>query len=541
MSRKFQKIGGSVRHNPYKTADATNLAGFPAWKKDIKASLIQVLYTGTFENSFYADANQLTKEAVDIFETAKVEDMEEWIPKARNEGFMRSSPILALTILFERDTQVAKKIFHKTILTGNDLTAFIDARKARGRGFGRALKTSIKLFLGDKLNEYYAIKYGNDLKHGIRLARPSPKEIGTTIVHLIDYLMRGEFNEDEFQKILAFETLKEIIGNDVKENVINNTIRMGRLDYSVVEGIFNGAKVKIPQTVWLTLAQDMGVFAFIRHLVTFERNGLEDAILPIAQEKITVANLKGAKVMPFRLYQAYNMVTSQKLKTVLADVMNDYVTQYDFSAWGKVVICPDISGSMGTHFAKSKVSAKVIAGMFSAILYKGIKESTIIPWSDRVHPWLVPAKSSSLVDIAEKISSETGNTTMEAPIIYILDGEPAMSRRSRRPSETYLYWRGETPVPTGPKKAPKEYDTLVFITDTQEWSGEGWLGYWEKYKKMFPKAKAILIRIDSYSTKPYPSEKAKALSIYEVYGFNDSVFSYLNFVFGKPAEKEDTD
>lgn len=71
----------------------------------------------------------------------------------------------------------------------------------------------------------------------------------------------------------------------------------------------------------------------------------------------------------------------------------------------------------------------------------------------------------------------------------------------------------------------------MFITDTEEWVGKGWLKAWVEYrKKVSPNAKAILLRIDAYNTRPFDDKEAVKNGVYQVFGWSDNVVSYIKYI-----------
>jgi uncharacterized protein with von Willebrand factor type A (vWA) domain len=219
------------------------------------------------------------------------------------------------------------------------------------------------------------------------------------------------------------------------------------------------------------------------------------------KERLTAEKLSKAKVLPFRLVIAYMNIDkhhpgAMDVMSILSAATDSYIEKYDFGSWkGRWAICPDVSASM-TWICSSPKPCEV-AGMFSGVLYKGLEDSILLPWDNYVRTKYVKPKSSSTIDIAEAIANACGGGThMEAPLKYLIDNSI-------------------------------EKDYILYITDNIEW-GEGWLKYWIKYKKQInSKAKAIIIRVDSYTSKPYDPASAEKYDIYDVYGWSDNVFKWI--------------
>nr|MDO8079544.1 TROVE domain-containing protein [Candidatus Freyarchaeota archaeon] len=493
MPRKTKRILKGKPSEEYKSADTRNREGFPAWKKPDKELIYQFLYANTLEPTFYATQMELVQAGIDLlgrFDDPKY--LAETIVKARNEGFMRTAPLMALVYLSKRDLSLFKKIFGDVVQTGQDMAQFLDfCRKIRG--LGRGVKSTVQNWLKEKTSEFYAIKYGNELVDAVRLSRPAEKEFDEAKQIILNYLMKNPKVSDEQlpTQISAFKRLKRT----TEEEEILRLIEEGRLDYSVVVGT-----IKPTPKIWMKLAEQMGTFALLRHLATFERNDVLKSLTNLIVKRLTVENLEKAKILPFRLYEAYLNINNPFTKQHLADLLDQYVMKYDFSYFGRVVICPDVSGSMILKIRKAAYTPATIAGMFAGILYKALRNAVLIPWDTEVQLNLVHPKNAPVLSHILSISNaKGGGTFMEAPIQYLISLKEIV-------------------------------DVVILITDSEEW-GEGWLKAWRTYKeKINPKAKAFLIRIDPYNTNPFSPEIADKLDIYQIYGWNDSVIKYIEFI-----------
>jgi hypothetical protein len=188
------------------------------------------------------------------------------------------------------------------------------------------------------------------------------------------------------------------------------------------------------------------------------------------------------------------------VKEHLATLLDQYVTKYDLSWLGRVAICPDVSGSMTSKIRNAAYTSATIAGMFAGILYKAIPDSIMIPWDNELRLQLVHPKGAPVLSHILSISEAAGGGTyMELPVSYLLQKRIVV-------------------------------DVVIIITDSEEW-GKGWLKDWVNYKRYInPKAKAVLIRVDPYRTNPFDPELAGILDILQIYGWNDSVIKFIEFM-----------
>lgn len=532
----MKKVASTVKvreTNPYKTANTVNKEGFTAWKLSDEEAVRQLMFTGTMGASFYATQKEQIEQSVDFLRDV-IEKNPEMVAKnivaGRNEGYIRTAPVLALTILSQKSPRIFRDIFNQVVQTGNDMEDFITFCKAIGRGYGSSVKKAMIGWLGEKLSSYYAIKYSRQISDAVRIARPKSTD------PIYDYLMKNAKGQDNFlaygsrpnskvkmdktidqyeealvkyPQLKAFEDAKVAI--DAKEwDKAIKLITDARLDPMSLIGL-NPAK-----ELWKSLGDQMGTMMYLKYLNKLIREGAMSLVT--LKKKLTVENLKKAKVFPFRVYIAYRNIEldgdsdkAQKVRDHLADVLDSYVESFDWGKWNqKFVIAPDVSGSMTSVIGQRIQNGRytggtkpaMIAGMFSGILYKGIEDCRVLPWGTDVNVGIVRPKKDTVISHINAIENASGGgTNMERPVEYMIDHK-IMS------------------------------DVSIFITDSMEW-GTGWLAAWQRYRKIAPKAKAVLIRVDPNNTRPFSDEDAQKHGIYRVFGWNDNVLSWIeNVVLG---------
>lgn len=498
----------------YSTADTTNAEGFAAWTPSDATLLEQLAMTGTLGNSFYANAREAAAEAVKLLERADARSLAAAIIRGRNEGFIRTFPILGLVYLSKKDSALFKETFNKVVLTGNDLVDFIEIAKTV-RGFGRSLKAAMAGWIKSNANAYYAQKYRKQIADAIRLSRFKGED--AIYAYILSAYSEVKGNTDEkLEK--AYEQYPDLAAH---RNIVSAVesgdlasaaalLKEKNIDVNSLTHLYD----KFDRTLWAAVAAKSPVMRFIKYLAKFLREGV--ATEDVIKAKVNVQTLKKAKVFPFRLYTAYlavaNGIAAEDKWVVdyLADVMNEYAISYDWSAFAdkEWVIAPDISGSMSSRIGNSSVlSYAAVSAMFVGFFVKGLKRVKVLPWDDEVHPYTVPASDSVMTHIKAITGMVYGCTYMEAAVKHML-------------------------------KRNIKADYAVFLTDTMEY-GTGWLASWKEYHRRFPKAVAFVLRGDSYMTSPIPDDEAKKLNVYQIFGWNDSVIDYMKFVLerrkGTPA------
>ncbi len=513
MTNIMKRLFGQ-RPDAYATANTVNPEGFPAWKRDLHERYVQVLLTNTLSHTFYATqgdnyaatlAAHTEMLATDPAFAAKA------LVYAREHGTMRLQPIIGLVALSQVDLALFRRIFARIILTPGDLVDFVQIVRSKQirPGMGRALKDAINAWLAE-LSEYHAIKYGANtpgkmtLRDVLRLAHPQPADERTRA--LFTYLVDREKWQAEFAErsaellpqIDALEQLKR--SSDPAEQ--QYLIGKGRLPYEIVTGA-----IKPDQALWVQLMQQMPYFALLRHLVTLQRAGVlaDSEIASYVAERLRNREaMQKAKVLPFRLHAAWVMfephnAAEQLITAALADALEAAFVNLP-TLPGRVVIAPDVSGSMGGSINyPSKVRYIDIAGIFAGALRRSNQQALLLPFDTTVHQ-LDVAADAGVMAITEQISRFMGGgTAISAPISYLLD--------QRQPIDVFI---GIT-------------DNVEWARDT--WGGVGFLPTWQRYRQeIAPEAQAFLITIAPYQNAVAPDDEP---GINYIYGWADHVPAFI--------------
>ena len=487
----------------FQTADTMNAENFPAWRQTMKNALDQLAMTGTLGNSFYASQKELAQDALDVLKQADAEDLAQAIVKGRNEGFIRTVPILGLVELSQKDPALFKQVFDKVILTGNDLADFLDLTH-KTRGFGRAVKSAVRGYL-ERVTPYYAMKYRRQLADAIRLSRFKGEDPLYSYILSVYPETKGYSEEklaaayEKYADLARRKQFIELLEADRKSEAAA-LLTDSDIDVDSLTAYYG----RFDREIWQAAAKRTPVMKFLKYLAKFQRAGVE--LAELAKEKITVSNLQRAKVFPFRLVTAELALRTaaeqpfESVREILFGVLDDYTDHYDWSDFNRYrwVIAPDISGSMGSFVGGSSVLRFAhLAAMFTGFFRRGLDQVEILPWNTEVYDFTVPKKDSVRTQMNALLKLLGGGTYMEAAVEHMI---------KRRIMTDYA----------------------VFITDTEEY-GQGWLKSWKKYRKLNPKAKAFLLRGDSYLTAPISEADAEKYGIVQIFGWNDSVMDYIRY------------
>ncbi|XSG73149.1 TROVE domain-containing protein [Herpetosiphon llansteffanensis] len=495
-------------------ANGLNHEGFPTYQRSLAERYVQMLLTNTIGSTFYASQGSnyaLTLELHQAMLAANPLFAAKALVYAREQGTMRLQPIIGLVVLSTVDLGLFRQIFKRIILTPGDLQDFVQVVRSRQirPGMGRAIKQTINAWLLT-LSEYHVIKYGGTnagsmtLRDVLRLTRPQPADDRTNA--LFSYLIDRERWRETWAEqaatllpqIYAVEQLKRTTDPSEQRALVET----GRLPYEIVTGTS-----KPDLAMWRTLMEQMPYFALLRNLATLQRAGVfhDSAMIEYVVGRLSdLESLRRAKILPFRLHAAWVAFLPMNEQEGLIRQTLAQMLEMAFENMpeipGRVVIAPDISGSMrGTLNPKSRVRYVDIAGIFAGSLYHSNPTAQLLPFDTTIRQ-LDFSRHAKLMQIIQQIGTKFGGgTAVSAPI-------------------SYLYARREV------------VDVVIALTDNEEWASDSWGGtsfvkVWRNYlAEVNPNAQAFLITIAPYPHAVAPPDEP---NVSFIFGWAEHVPAYI--------------
>ena len=499
-------------------ADTRNAEGAPAWTMRDGERLTQLAMTGTMGPAFYASAQEVTAEAAALLERAEAGPLAEAIVRGRNEGFVRTFPLLGLAYLSKKDPALFRETFPKVVLTGGDLGDFLDLAHQL-RGFGRAVKAAVRAWLETKTTPYYAQKYRKQLADAARIARFRGEDPIWAWILAAREGTKGVTEERVSAAEAAHPALaaRRDFARAVEEGDETRAVRLLLGENLDIDSLGNWSG-RFTRRVWRAAGMKMPAMRFLKSLGKLLREGALDE--ETVREKISVERLKAAKVFPFRLYGAWaalggakgvegeaeGAATPEFVRGHLAATLDEYARAWDWGAFngGSWVVAPDVSGSMWSRIGNSRELEFIeVAGMFAGFFAAGLERVAVLPFNTKVQPWALGRDAGVFAHIRALKAMGGGGTYLEAPLEEMLRRGIAA-------------------------------DNALFVTDTEEW-GKGWLGLWKEYRRKHPDARAFLLRLDPYATQPFPPDEAESLGIRQIFGWSDAVVDYMRLELEKGA------
>lgn len=503
----------------------TNHEGFPTHVHGLRDQVRNLLRTGTASGTFYVRADQLLQETIDTLRTFGLVDADalaEEAVSARQEGYMRTLPIVALAVLSGLpDKRAFQQAASGVLFIPRDVVQFIEICKSGAipgvRSLGGCRVAIVRQFL-EAISEYHAVKGASSkavsLRDAVRLAHPRPRD--AQMRELLGWLS-GHVDGKRVRlngKLVALEALKQ--ESDPRRQV--ELIREGGLPFEAV----TAAVTRPGQEVWSELLRQAPTFNLLRNLVSFTRHGVfqDEANVDLAVRKLTRDDaLRKARILPFRAYQAWKMYSAQpnhnlRIVAALSDMLEQSVANLP-DLRGRVALAPDVSGSMQSPVKPGRdgeldwrrcrpdeLSCAEVAGIFAAGLLRRCSNARVLPFEFNVVPVALNPRDSVLANARTIGSLGGGGTSLSAPV------------------ETLLRERDQV-------------DLFVGLTDNEEWAGRSFYDAWRQYKaEVAPAAKAVLVTVVPTKHRPAP---ASADDVYFVHGWSDSVMRFVAEVAGGSA------
>ena len=220
-----------------------------------------------------------------------------------------------------------------------------------------------------------------------------------------------------------------------------------------------------------------------------------------------------ARAMPYQLLAAYKAAGAQVPAVVseaLQDAMEHATANVPVFA-GRVVVCPDVSGSMSSSVtgyragATSSVRCIDVAGLMAAAVLRKNREARVLPFEQKVVALKLNSRDSVLSNAAQLASIGGGGTNCSAPLKQLAD-----------------------------EKA--QVDLVILVSDNESWvdgkrhGATETMKQWARIRQRNPAAKLVCIDIQPYAS----SQAQERTDILNVGGFSDAVFDVVaRFAEGK--------
>lgn len=479
-----------------KWKETVNQAGGTAFSFPDKLALAQFAVTGTFNNVFYANAEDQLESVKAL--VAKVDSA--FIAKlavySHESAFMKDMPAYLLAVLHARqESELLAAVFGRVVSTFKMLSNFVQIVRSGVTG-RKSFGTSTKRLIQEWLARKTAMQTFNG---SIGLSDPSVSDVIKMVHPNVG---------DDITKDAVYAYLTEARGWESKLGNLPDDLKafeaLKKGEASVVPNIPFRALTNVNLSVeqWRDIARNMPFNTLRQNLNMLSRRKVfddSDFLIEIAEKLSSQDEVLKSKVMPFQLFTAYQNTTELPVELTNALQNAAEISTQNVPTFGKkTLVFVDVSGSMRSSVTgyrpgvpQSKTSCVDVAALMASCVLRQNNNAEVVLFDTSVHRVTLNPRDS-IVSNAQKIAQFYGGGT---------DLSVAMADANRNKSMA---------------------DTVIYVSDNMSWAGGRWgtASEWVNYKKRVPHAKLVNIDIQPMASAQLPDNK----DVLNIGGFTDAIW-----------------
>ncbi|QDL93052.1 TROVE domain-containing protein [Paroceanicella profunda] len=491
-------VFASLRGRLLPKADATNAHAAPAYAYSDAHALAQLAMTGTFGGMVYHDAGTELARVLAAAEAVAPRFLAQTAIYARQKGHMKDMPAVLLAVLARRDPALFRAAFGRVVDSGRMLRTFVQVIRSGQTGrrsLGSAPKAMVQDWLtaaSDRALLQACIGAEPRLADVIRMVHPRPGTPGR-------------------EALFAW-----ILGRPCEAALLPPALR----DWMAFRATGRGPVPDVPFQMltqldlspehWAQIARG-GSWQMVRqNLNTFLRHGVFADTANVAHVAALLRDetaISRARAFPYQLMVAAQTVAGampREILDALHDAMEIAVSNVP-EIGGRVVVCPDVSGSMTGSVtgvrkgATSRVRHVDVAALVAAAMSRANAGCEVLPFCTRVRDVRLEPRDTILTNAGRLAALAGGGTDCSAPL-------------------RLLNQRREAP------------DLVVFVSDNQSWAdaraggrGTAMMQEWAQISLRNPGARLVCIDIAPYGT----TQVQGRADVLNVGGFSDAVFDQV--------------
>ncbi|HEY3835412.1 MAG TPA: hypothetical protein VGL72_02520 [Bryobacteraceae bacterium] len=488
----------SLRNALIPQTDTVNSENAPAYALAPKQALAQYAATGCFGRTFYATADEQLTRVLELCNSLEPAFVAKVAVYSRTESFMKDMPALLCAWLSARDPRLHERVFPRVIDNAKMLRTYVQILRSGVVGrksLGSAPKRLVRDWLASRDEEALFISStGQNPSLADILKMVHPKPAGEHREAFYGYMLGRPFDKTALPKlVIQFEQFKAGESTDVPDLpfMLLSALPLSKSDWASIAR----------NSSWQTTRMNLNSFA--RHGV-FETPAMASLIAARLRDKVAIQK---ARVFPYQLLTAYQNCDSavpQEVREALQDAM-ELATANVPAIDGRVVVCPDVSGSMKSpatgyrRGATTAVRCVDIAALVAAAVVRKNPSATVIPFEHTVVTVDLNSRDSVMTNAARLASIGGGGTSCSAPV-QLLNSRKAMA------------------------------DLIIFVSDNESWvdagrgRGTALMAAWSSFRQRNPKARLVCLDIQPNQT----TQAAEREDILNIGGFSDQVFEVIS-------------
>jgi 60 kDa SS-A/Ro ribonucleoprotein len=492
----FKSLAGQL----IPAANAVNEERAPAYALPPKHQLAQYAATGCMNATFYAGAEAQLANVLELCVDLDAEFIAKTAVFCRERGFMKDMPALLCAVLSVKDRELLARVFPRVIDNAKMLRNFVQIMRSGTVG-RKSLGTAPKRLVREWLDArdpatLFKSSVGQDpsLTDIVKMVHPKPKDEAREA--LFGYLIGREYAFEALPEVVRnFEAYKKGESRDVPDVPFQmlTALELGTAEWTEVAR----------RAPWQMTRMNLNTFA--RHGV-FRQQEMTDLIADRLRDPKAIAK---ARVFPYQLLVAYTMASAnadipKEVSEALQDAMEIAIANVP-AIEGRVVVCPDVSGSMSMPVtgyrqgATTAVRCIDVAALVAAAVLRKNPRAEVLPFEFGVVEVNLNSRDSVMTNAAKLASIGGGGTNCSAPLALL----------NRREANA---------------------DLVIFVSDNESWvdarggRGTATMSEWNVFQQRNPTARLACIDVQPYGTV----QAAEREDILNVGGFSDQVFDVIS-------------
>lgn len=464
--------------------DCLNNAGGKAYKLTAQHALAQITCTGCLNGTYYSSA----KSQLDTVKQLLIQVEPEFIGQvaiyAHKESYMKDMPALCLAYLASdfknpQKVNILKKIFHEICDSSNMLRNFVQIIRSNTFGrksFGSSVRRLIREWFDKRTaTTIFYQSIGNDpsLVDILKMVHPKPTHNGVRCPEkaaLFAYLLGAKNKEGQLQRLYIKNNESKVIYSESSDNLpeIVKSFDNWKKDKSLPVPALNFRFLdneKLTSEQWKEIASKANWLTTLKNLNAYASHEVfnDKKLVDLITNRLSNAQeIEKIRVFPYQIMMAF-MATGDnvpsKIKNALQDAME--VATKNVPSLGRVVVCPDVSGSMKSPItgyrgsATTKVRCIDVAALISSTILRTNQNAEVVPFEHTVVDRISLNSRDSVMTNAQKLASiGGGGTNCSAPlkllnqkntkadiIVYVSDNESWVDNSMSRSTEMMNEWK----------------------------------------------------------------------------------------------------
>ncbi len=482
--------------------DTFNEAGGTAYRLSAKHALAQYAVTGCLNGTYYAGAETQLARVIELCAQVEPEFIARTAIWCRRHGGMKDMPALLCAILAARGSEWLPVAFAQVIDNGRMLRNFVQILRSGALG-RQSLGTRPKRLVQAWLNraseqQLLAATIGNapSLADVVKMVHPKPAEAWRSA--FFAWLIGKPYDVASLPgPVHSFERFKREGG------------KLPKVPFQMLTSL------PLTASHWATLAKRGGWQMVRMNLNSFQRHGVfkePKMISKLAQRLNDAEAIRKARAFPYQLLTAYQSASGvpEEIRRALEQAMEIALSNVP-ELPGRVVVCPDVSGSMQSPVTGWRRGATTatrcidVAALVAAAFLRKDRRTLVLPFDWDVSRLQLKADATVMENAARLASIGGGGTNCSSP----------------------LHWLN---------KHRERADLVLLVSDNESWidsrrhASSAVMHEWAKFRQRNPAARLVCHDIQPNASTQAPERE----DILNIGGFSDAVFTLIEqFARGK--------